>query len=129
MAISQPMNVSVLHPSIACRESSITHKLTKPYHPWTNGQAERMNRTVQDAAGRAFHYPRQPKGPPRCFHHHLQLRKHLKSLRWRTPFPAICDAWTKDPTPFIINPRHLITGPHSQAPPLDIAGPPAGKDD
>ena len=39
--------------------------------------------------------------------------KHLKSLRWRTPFQIICDAWTKDPTPFIINPHHLIPGPHT----------------
>lgn len=35
-----------------CNESGIRHKLTKPYHPWTNGQAERMNRTIK-----AFHYP------------------------------------------------------------------------
>jgi len=40
-----------------CVENGITHKLTKPYHPWTNGQAERMNRTIKDATIKAFHYP------------------------------------------------------------------------
>ena len=39
-----------------CRENGIEHRLTKPYHPWTNGQAERMNRTVKDATIEAF-YP------------------------------------------------------------------------
>ena len=28
-----------------CREHGIEHRLTKPNHPWTNGQVERMNRT------------------------------------------------------------------------------------
>lgn len=32
-----------------CRAHGIEHRLTRPYHPWTNGQAERMNRTVKDA--------------------------------------------------------------------------------
>ena len=40
-----------------CRANGIEHRLTKPYHPWTNGQAERMNRTVKDATVKAFHYP------------------------------------------------------------------------
>ena len=39
--------------------------------------------------------------------------KHLKALRWRTPYQAICDAWTKDPSIFKINPHHLIPGPHT----------------
>ena len=40
-----------------CSEHDIEHRLTKPYHPWTNGQAERMNRTIKDATTKAFHYP------------------------------------------------------------------------
>ena len=40
-----------------CQENGIEHKLTRPYHPWTNGQAERMNRTVKDATVKVFHYP------------------------------------------------------------------------
>jgi hypothetical protein len=38
--------------------------------------------------------------------------KYLKALRWRTPYQFICEAWTKDPSIFKINPRHLIPGPH-----------------
>jgi hypothetical protein len=39
--------------------------------------------------------------------------KHLKALRWRTPFQAFCDAWTKQPSAFKINPHHLIPRPHN----------------
>jgi len=97
-----------------CREHDIAHKLTKPYHPWTNGQAERMNRTVKDATVRAFHYetPHSLKAQLDAFITAYNFAKHLKSLRWRTPFGAICDVWTKDPTPFIVNPHHLIPGLH-----------------
>ena len=37
------------HTSILC-ERELTN-------PWTNGQAERMNRTVKDATIKVFHYP------------------------------------------------------------------------
>ena len=98
-----------------CREHGIEHRLTKPYHPWTNGQAERMNRTVKDATIKAFHYP----GPEALKTHVLafvrayNFAKHLKALQWRTPFQAICDAWTKDRSTFKINPHHLIPGPNT----------------
>ena len=37
-----------------CNENGIEHRLTKPYHPWINCQAERMNRTVKKATIKAF---------------------------------------------------------------------------
>ena len=99
----------------ACDEHGITHKLTKPYHPWTNGQAERMNRTVKDATVKVFHY--EPleglKAHVLAFVTAYNFAKHLKRLRWRTPFQAVCDAWTRDPAPFKITPHHLIPGPHT----------------
>jgi transposase-like protein len=88
-----------------CRENGIVHKLTN----------ERMNRTVKDATVRALHYETLDslKAHLNAFITAYNFAKHPKSLRWRTPFRAICDAWTKDPTPFIINPHHLIPGPHT----------------
>ena len=98
-----------------CRENGIEHRLTKPYHPWTNGQAERMNRTVKDATTKAFHYP-----DPEALRAHVlafvrayNFAKHLKALRWRTPFQAVCDAWAKDRSIFKIDPHHLIPGPNT----------------
>lgn len=37
-----------------CLEHRIDHWPTKPYQPWTNGQAERMNRTVKHATVTVF---------------------------------------------------------------------------
>jgi transposase InsO family protein len=98
-----------------CGEHGIRHKLTKPYHPWTNGQAERMNRTVKDATVKAFHYPdlEALRAHILAFVTAYDFAKHLKALRWRTPFRAICDAWKADPSAFKIDPRHLIPGPHT----------------
>jgi transposase InsO family protein len=98
-----------------CDQHGIEHELTKPYHPWTNGQAERMNRTVKDATVKAFHYP--DLGALRAhvlaFVAACDFAKHLKALRWRTPFQAIREARKADPSIFKINPHHLIPGPHT----------------
>ncbi len=98
-----------------CTEHGIEHRLTKPYHPWTNGQAERMNRTVKDATVKAFHYDdlESLKAHVLAFVTAYNFAKHLKALRWRTPYQAICDAWTKAPSIFKVNPHHLIPGPHT----------------
>jgi hypothetical protein len=49
-----------------CRENGIAHRLTKIKHPWTNGQVERMNRTIKEATVKRYHYER-----------HEQLENHL----------------------------------------------------
>src|SRR6202041_1829877 len=43
---------------LRCRENGIEHRLTKIQHPWTNGQVERMNRTIKEATVQRYHYDR-----------------------------------------------------------------------
>jgi IS30 family transposase len=39
-----------------CLLHGIHHRLTKPNHPWANGQVERMNRTIKEATVQRYHY-------------------------------------------------------------------------
>jgi transposase-like protein len=50
-------------------EYPIDHRLTKTNHPWTNGQVERMNRTLKDATVKKYH----------CQTHH-HLKEHLHAF-------------------------------------------------
>ena len=89
--------------------------MTKLNHPWTNGQVERMNRTIKEATVKRYHYGK-----------HNQLRTHLadfvaaynyarrlKTLRGLTPYEYVVKCWTEEPDRFKVNPRHHMPGPNT----------------
>ncbi len=99
---------------LACARNDIGHRLTKPNHPWTNGQVERMNRTIKQATVRRYYYDSHER-----LRTHLQtfldaynFAKRLKTLNGLTPFEYICKLWTEQPKRFNVNPIHHMAGPN-----------------
>jgi transposase InsO family protein len=96
----------------ACLRHGIDHRLTKPNHPWTNGQVERMNRTIKEATVQRYHYDS---------HHQLRIHlsdfvaaynfaKRLKALGGLTAYEFICRYWQKEPDRFTLDPIHQMPG-------------------
>ena len=83
----------------ACAQNDIDHRLTKPKHPWTNGQVERMNRTIKDATVKRYFYEThdQLRAHLRDFVDAYNFARRLKTLRGLTPYEFICKAWTSEP--------------------------------
>jgi len=80
----------------------------------SNGQVERMNRTLIKATIKRYHYDS-----------HDQLRRHLtaflaaynyakrlKALRGLTPYEYICKIWTDKPDQFRLNSIQQTLGPN-----------------
>ena len=95
-----------------CAEHDIDHRLTKPNHPWTNGQVERMNRTLKEATVKRYHYEthRHLKGHLHTFLMAYNFAKRLKTLKGLTPFEFICTSWQKEPHRFRLDPHHHSLG-------------------
>src|SRR5215468_5921300 len=91
----------------ACARADIDHRLTKPKHPWTNGQVERMNRTLKEATVRRYHYDshEQLREHLAAFLAAYNFAKRLKTLRGLTPYQYICKCWTDNPDQFRLDPR------------------------
>lgn len=95
-----------------CQENGIDHRLTKIKHPWTNGQVERMNRTIKEATVKRYHYDRHEELERHLadFINAYNYGRRLKTLKGLTPYEFICKAWTKEPDRFIIDPIHQMPG-------------------
>jgi len=95
-----------------CNEHHIEHRKTKLKHPWTNGQVERMNRTLKEATVHSFYYASH-QALKQHLHAYLMVynfAKRLKSLRGKTPWQFILNQWTIHPEYFTINPNHFLVG-------------------
>jgi transposase InsO family protein len=79
----------------ACEQNSIEHRRTKPKHPWTNGQVERMNRTLKEATVKRFYYEihAQLKEHLQTFLMAYNFAKRLKTLKGLTPYQFIRQQW------------------------------------
>jgi transposase InsO family protein len=97
---------------LVCARNDIDHRLTKPKHPWTNGQVERMNRTLKDATVRRYHYDShdQLRDHLAAFLAAYNFAKRLKTLRGLTSYEYICKCWTENPDRFRFDPTHHKTG-------------------
>jgi transposase InsO family protein len=95
-----------------CRAFGVEHRLTKPAHPWTNGQVERFHRTLKEATVQRYHYQTNDQ-----LNQHLQAfllaynhAKRLKRLRGLTPHEFVCAQWQKNPAIFTRDPTHHTLG-------------------
>lgn len=95
-----------------CRENGIEHRLTKIRHPWTNGQVERMNRTIKEATVKCYHYDshKQLDAHLHDFIDAYNYGRRLKTLKGLTPFEYICKIWTIEPERFTLDPTHQMPG-------------------
>jgi len=96
----------------ACQAHGIEHRLTKPKHPWTNGQVERMNRTIKEATVKRYHYDGHDdlRAHLESFVAAYNFARRLKTLKGLTPYEFICKRWTSEPERFALDPIHQMPG-------------------
>ena len=96
----------------ACATNDVDHRLTKPKHPWPNGQVERMNRTIKDATVKRYFYEsdEQLRTHLRDFVDAYNFARRLKTLKGLTPYEFVCKAWTSQPQRFKLNPLQQMPG-------------------
>jgi transposase InsO family protein len=77
---------------LRCAGHGIGHRFTRINQPWTNGQVERMNRTIKEATACDF-------------------GRRFERVRGITLYGFICEAWAIKPQRFTVNPHHQMPGP------------------
>jgi hypothetical protein len=86
----------------------LPHRFTRINHPWTNGQVERMNRTIKDATVKRYHYDSrdQLERDLYDFVSAYNFDRRLKTLKGLTSCESICKRRALEPkffTPYLIH--------------------------
>lgn len=97
-----------------CDEHGIDHCHTKVKHPWTNGQVERMNRTIKEATVKRYHHDShaQLTAHLHAFIEAYNYGRRLKTLRSLTPYQYICKCWSAEPERLTFDPHHQMPEPN-----------------
>ena len=100
---------------LACAQNHVDHRLTKPRHPWTHGQVERMNRTLKEAMVRRYHDEthvqlRESLADFVTAYNYARRLKALKALKGSTPYEDLGKIWTSEPQRFHLDPLHQMPG-------------------
>ena len=93
-----------------CSIAGIDHRKTKVKHPWTNGMAERMVRTVKDNTQRVRRYQTvsQAINDFKKFQDYHNFRRKLKILQNRTPYEKIIEWYERKKELFLYHPTMML---------------------
>ncbi|WP_425278179.1 integrase core domain-containing protein [Azotobacter salinestris] len=87
--------------------------MTKSFQPWTNGQVERINRTIKEATTKAFHYTSLEELRSHLRDYYLwayNSARPLRALKGCTPTGFIVRQWHKPPRYFKDDPGPYFPG-------------------
>lgn len=95
-----------------CLDQGIKHKLTQFFSPQTNGQVERMNKTLKDATIKMFQYDtiEQFKLNLHDFLNYYNCYKKLSAIGRKSPYDFIREKYKLNPKIFNKNPDHHCVG-------------------
>lgn len=101
-----------VHPfTQACRRAKIRHSLTKAYHPWTNGLAERTGSTIKTETVYRFHFDTgaQLLSALYGFERYFNAHRPYKAMGGKTPHQLTQEWYAKHPKRFLRDPTVLFT--------------------
>ena len=99
-----------------CAQQGVEQRLARPNQLWTNGQVERINRTIKEATVKRYPYDSRDR-----FRSHLNdflnaynFARRLKALNGSTPYQYLCNLYDSEENHrFHLNPSLHFAGPNT----------------
>ncbi|MCP3659306.1 MAG: transposase [Bacteroidetes bacterium] len=97
-----------------CISNKIDHRQTLAYHPWTNGQVERINGTIKSTTIKKYYYENHEKLQNHLdrFLNAYNYARPLKTLKGSTPYEKVLLYLSSEKGESKINPIYKSPGPN-----------------